>query len=141
MIQLMVRMVAQPNGTPQLLTALRSVIRPAQQARGCCFAEIYRRVNDDSRIEYVEEWDDPRELREQFASERFLRLLEVLETAVERPLVEFRIIAKTHGLEYIAVESPPSQSSVDQQPGRQGAAAIKDLANAHRDLTKRNSPK
>ena len=115
MIQLMVRMVAQPNGTPQLLTALRSVIRPAQQARGCCFAEIYRRVNDDCGIEYVEEWDDPKELREEFASSRFLRLLEVLETAAERPLLEFRIIDKTHGLEYIAAESAPSQSSVDPQ--------------------------
>ena len=117
MIQLMVRMLAQPNGAPQLVTALRSVMRPAQQARGCCFAEIYRRVNDDCRIEYVEEWDDPRELREQFGSERFHRLLEVLETAAERPLLQFRIIDKTHGLEYIAAESPPSQSSVDQQPG------------------------
>jgi quinol monooxygenase YgiN len=115
MIQLMVRMVAQPNGTPQLLTALRSVMRPAQQARGCCFAEIYRRVNDDCRIEYVEEWDDPRELRDQFGTERFHRLLELLETAAERPLVEFRIIDITHGLEYIAEKSAPSPSSVDQQ--------------------------
>jgi quinol monooxygenase YgiN len=115
MIQLLVRMVAHPKGGPQLVTALRSVMRPAQQARGCCFAEIYRRVNDDCRIEYVEEWDDPRELREQFGSERFLRLLEVLETAAEKPLVEFRIIGKTHGLEYIAAESAPSQSSGHQQ--------------------------
>jgi quinol monooxygenase YgiN len=111
MIQLLVRMVAHPNGGPQLVTALRSVMRPAQQTRGCCFAEIYRRVNDDCRIEYVEEWDDPRELREQFGSARFLRLLEVLETAAEQPLVEFRIVGKTYGLDYIAAESAPSQSS------------------------------
>ena len=111
MIQLLVRMVARPNGGPQLVTALRSVMRPAQQTRGCSFAEIYRRVNDDCRIEYVEEWDDPRELRQQFGSERFLRLLEVLETAAERPLVEFRIIAKTHGLEYIAAGSLPHEGS------------------------------
>jgi quinol monooxygenase YgiN len=115
MIQLMVRMVAQPNAGSQLVTALRSVMRPAQQARGCCFAEIYRRVNDDCRIEYVEEWENPRELREQFVSEPFLRLLEVLETAAEQPLVEFRIIEKIHGLEYIAADFPPAQSSVDQQ--------------------------
>ena len=39
---------------------------------------------DDGRIEYIEEWDDPKELREEFASSRFLRLLEVLETAAEQ---------------------------------------------------------
>src|SRR3974390_2612746 len=111
MIQLLLRMVAHPNAGPQLVTALRSVMRPAQQARGCRFAEIYRRVNDDCRIQYVEEWENPRELREQFGSERFLRLLELLEPAAERPLVEFRVIAKTHGLEYIAADAASTQSS------------------------------
>jgi quinol monooxygenase YgiN len=126
MIQLMVRMLARPNGGPQLVTALRSVMRPAQQGHGCCFAQIYRPVNDDSRIEYIEEWDDPKELREEFASSRFLRLLEVLETAAEQPVVEFRIIAKIHGLEYIAAEFPSSQSSDDQQH-EQAAGSPKEL--------------
>lgn len=102
MVQLLVRMVAVPGGIPELLHALRLVMRSAQQARGCAFAQIYHRANDDHRIAYIEEWDDPEELREQFTSERFHRLLELLETAAERPDVEFRVVSAIHGLEYIA---------------------------------------
>jgi len=76
-------------------------MRPAQQAPGCSFAQIYHRANDDRRIEYVEEWDDAGELRAQFGSKRFVRLLELLEMAAERPVMEFRVISETHGLEYI----------------------------------------
>jgi hypothetical protein len=32
----------------------------------------------------------------------------LLETAVERPVVEFRVIAETHGLEYIAAAGSAS---------------------------------
>jgi len=78
-------------------------MRPARQARGCSFAQIYNRPNDDLRIDYVEEWDDAGELRAQFGSKRFLRLLELLEMAAERPVVEFRVISETHGLEYITI--------------------------------------
>jgi hypothetical protein len=76
------------------------VLRPAAQARGCSFAQIYREANGSQRIEYLEEWDDPEELRQQFGSERFVHLLELLETSAERPVVEFRIITEKYGLEY-----------------------------------------
>ena len=84
-------------------------MRPAQQAPGCSFAQIYRWANDDRRIDYVEEWDDAGELRGQFGSERFLRLLGVLETAAERPVVQFRVIAETHGLEYITAQQEAAE--------------------------------
>jgi quinol monooxygenase YgiN len=113
-VQLLVRLVATPGGVPELLHALRSVMRPAQQTRGCSFAQIYQCANDERRIEYMEEWDDAKELREEFRSERFVRLLTLLETAAERPVVEFRTVSKIRGLEYIAdSESAPSLSSGD----------------------------
>ena len=63
-------------------------MRPALQARGCRSAEIYQCVDDDRLLEYVEEWEDEGELRGQFGSERFVRLFELLETSVERPVVD-----------------------------------------------------
>ena len=100
MVQLLVRLVARPDEAPEVLRALRSVLRPATQARGCCFAQIYVEANDSHRLEYLEEWNDPEELRQQLKSERFVHLLELLETAAERPVVEFRIITEKYGLEY-----------------------------------------
>ena len=100
MVQLLIRLVARPDEGPELLRALRLVLRPATQARGCSFAQIYREANHSQRLEYLEEWDDPEELRQQFGSERFVHLLELLESAAERPVVEFRIISEKYGLEY-----------------------------------------
>jgi quinol monooxygenase YgiN len=102
MVQLVVRLVAPQGRVPEVLDALRTVMRPAQQARGCAFAQLFNWVNDDRRIEYVEEWDDAVDLQGELGSERFTHLLELLETSAERPVVEFRVVSKTHGLEYVA---------------------------------------
>lgn len=107
MVQLLVRLVARPDKTPELLRGLRSVLRPAEQARGCTFAQIYREANDSQRFQYLEEWDNPEELRQQLGSERFVHLLELLEAAVERPVVEFRIISEKYGLEYFNKPEEP----------------------------------
>ena len=112
MVQLLVRLVARPDEAPELLRALRSVLRPATQARGCGFAQIYREANDSQRLEYLEEWDNPEELRQQLGSERFVHLLELLETAAERPVVEFRIITEKYGLEYF--NKPEEQTIGDE---------------------------
>jgi quinol monooxygenase YgiN len=110
-VQILVRLVAPGKGAPDVLQALRSVMRPAQQFRGCRFAQIYLRADDDRCVEYVEEWDSAEELRGQLGSDRFARLLEVLETSAERPVLEFRVISETHGLEYIkSATSRPSLS-------------------------------
>jgi quinol monooxygenase YgiN len=101
MVQLLVRLVAAPGRATDVLQALRMVMRPAQQARGCAFAQIANWVNDDHRITYIEEWTDTVELRAQFGTERFTRLMELLETSAEPPVVEFRVISETHGLEYV----------------------------------------
>jgi hypothetical protein len=57
----------------------------------------------------VEEWDDPCELHRQFGTERFVRLLELLEMAAERPDVEFRVVSETCGLEYISRQLPDKE--------------------------------
>jgi hypothetical protein len=53
MVQLLIRLVAPGGRVPEVLDAFRTVMRPAQQARGCVFAQVYNWVNDDRRREYV----------------------------------------------------------------------------------------
>jgi quinol monooxygenase YgiN len=104
MVQFLARLNAPPGDVDELLSALRTLMRPALQARGCSFAHVYHSPNEPCRVEYVEEWDDAAELRDQLGSERFRRLLGLLEMAADRPTVEFRVISDTHGLEYVDAE-------------------------------------
>jgi quinol monooxygenase YgiN len=112
MVQLMVRLAAPQGRIDDVLEAFQVVMRPAQQARGCRFARIYQEATDPQLIEYVEEWDTAVDLRGQLGSVRFARLLELLEMADERPVLEFRDISRTHGLEYVAESKPEGEDVV-----------------------------
>ena len=104
-VQLTVRLVAAPDRVDDIVrTLLRVVMLPAQQLPGCHFAQVYQRVNEPQRVDYVEEWDDLAGLRPQLSSERFGRLLELVEMAAEAPEVEFRSISETHGIDYVATQ-------------------------------------
>jgi hypothetical protein len=110
MVRLLVRLAAPWGRIQGILHAPRSVMWPAQLARGCSSAQIYLPVNDDRRVDYMKEWDDADAFRRQIPSDRFVHLPGVLEMSAERTFVEFRVISETHGLEYIASETGQSRS-------------------------------
>jgi quinol monooxygenase YgiN len=122
MVQLFVRLVASPARVVDVVEAFRAVMRPAQQARGCSFAGVYVSANDSGRVVYVEDWDDEGELRGHFGTERFHRLLELLEMAADPPVVEFRVISETHGLEYISSQQPNMEIPRGWGPNRNALA-------------------
>jgi hypothetical protein len=101
MIQLLARFIVPKEDLDEEVEALRTVLWGVQQARACRFAQISFPAEDDGRIEYVEEWDNELELCAQFESERFVRLLGLFEVATKPPVIEFRVISETYGLEYI----------------------------------------
>jgi hypothetical protein len=104
-VQLTVRLIVAPERVDDLVGTLqRAVMRPAHLLRGCSFAEVYRRANDPRYVEYIEEWNELREFRHQCRSERFTRLLELIEMAAEPPDVEVRDVSEVYGLDYIAAQ-------------------------------------
>lgn len=121
MVQLTVRLVAAPQRVDDLVATLQqAVMRPAQQMRGCRFAEVYLCASDRRRVEYVEEWDEFRELRQECRSDRFTRLLEIIEMAAEAPEVEVRDITGVRGLDYIAA----ARTSFDRRHTEAGGPDI-----------------
>jgi hypothetical protein len=66
-------------------------------------------------VRYVEEWATEDAMRLRVRSERFTRLLEVLESAPSSPWVQFDFVTETRGLDYVAevrdsdgmLETPP----------------------------------
>ena len=58
--------------------------------------------NEPSTVRYVEEWATEEAMRLRVRSERFTRLLEVLESAPGPPSVQFDFVTETRGLDYVA---------------------------------------
>ncbi len=101
MVQLLVRLVAPPGHADEVIQACRTVLRAAQADRRCACAQLCREDDDAHRICYTEEWADA-DLRQQLDSDRFGRLLAVLETSAAPPVFEFRFVTETRGLDYVA---------------------------------------
>jgi quinol monooxygenase YgiN len=87
----------------RLIDALRSLMVPTRGERGCvsCQLELSSESSDPMRISYSEVWSSEEDLREQVRSERFLRLLELMENALEPPQLRFELPGGERGLDYV----------------------------------------
>ena len=118
MVRLAVALVAPAIGTQQLVHALRFLASPTRLEAGCLGCRVWTEDSDESTVRYVEEWATEEAMRQRVRSERFTRLLEVLESAQEAPSVQFEFVMATRGLDYVAevrnsdgmLETPPESS-------------------------------
>jgi quinol monooxygenase YgiN len=101
-VQLLVRLTAPPDRVGELVRALRVVMLPAQMERGCTSTQISADVERPEALCYREEWRTERDIDRQIRSDRFARLLGLMETASEPPILEFRFVSATRGLDYVA---------------------------------------
>ena len=87
----------------RLIDALRSLMVPTRRERGCtsCQLALSSESSDPMRLSYVEDWSSEEDLREQVRSDRFSRLLELMESASERPHLRFDLGSETRGLDYV----------------------------------------
>ena len=88
--------------TTELIQALRSLMRPARAEKGFLSSQISLDVDDANAIRYEEQWETQEDLEHQFRSPRYTRLLALMESATERPSLEFHFVSETRGLEYVA---------------------------------------
>lgn len=77
-------------------------MRPARAEKGFLSSQIALDVDDASALRYEERWESDEDLESQIRSPRYTRLLALMESASERPSLEFHFIAETRGLEYVA---------------------------------------
>ena len=101
MLRSTIRMIIPPENHCDALEILASVSEQTQFEPGCVCSRIYRDVNDD-RITLLEElWLTLEHLRQHLQSEKFRKILLVIEMAGEPPEIRFDTIAETSGMEII----------------------------------------
>jgi quinol monooxygenase YgiN len=100
MIELHLHLRTHPRRTQSLATALLSLARLARLERGCLKAHVFADKEDSRRLCYSELWDAEENLCAMLRSERFTRLVELMEMSAEPPSLAFRTIAETRSLEF-----------------------------------------
>ena len=77
---------------------------PTRREHGCisCQLHLSTESSDPTRIRYTEDWSSEEDLREQVRSDRFPRLLAVMERASEPPEIRFDLEGGARGLDYVA---------------------------------------
>ena len=101
MVQMTVRLTATSGRAPQLIDALHSLMRYTRGHLGCLGASIAANVDEANAFCYREDWRDAQALEEELLTDRFSQLLALMETSVKPPVLEFRFVTETRGLEYV----------------------------------------
>lgn len=102
MVQLVLRLTASPGAGHHIVHALHSHLRRAAHSAGCSAAHLAADIDVADVYWYVEEWDDPRALEAKVRTAQFSELLALMETSADAPLLEFRVVAESKGLDYVA---------------------------------------
>jgi quinol monooxygenase YgiN len=119
MIQMILRLKVAPNRKQEIIRTIRAIMRAALLGRCCGRCELYLQVDDPSSLCYTEEWLSPTDLEEAMRSDRFTSMLELMEAASAPPILEFRFIHETRGLEYVAAQrSKIPEKECDIMEGR-----------------------
>jgi quinol monooxygenase YgiN len=87
--------------TSEALQALRLIMRAARAEKGLVGCHIMLDADEANTIDYEERWQSREDFDEQVRSARYTRLLALMESASERPSLEFHFISDTYGLEYV----------------------------------------
>ena len=96
------RMKSAPLRRAEVVQALRALMRSARAEKGFIAGWLDFEPEEANSIHYEERWQTREDFEDQLRSSRFTRLLALMESASERPSLEFHFVTETRGLEYVA---------------------------------------
>jgi quinol monooxygenase YgiN len=99
-IRMTVQWFVQPARMGVIHTALNTLMVATRAEPGCSGCSLQTELGARAGFTYMEAWTTERDLKSQLRSPRFAQLANLMESAVERPRVEFSLPGGTRGLEY-----------------------------------------
>jgi len=102
-IRLTLTLTVPPGESWRLVDALRSLMIPTRREHGClsCQLHLSTELSDPSQIRYIEDWSSEENLRDQVQSDRFGRLLAVMDQSSGVPEIRFDLADRVRGLDYV----------------------------------------
>jgi quinol monooxygenase YgiN len=96
------KITTNPKRVQALIQALRSLMLPIQFDRGCMGCHLFADIENPDCLFYFEEWVTQKDLEREMRSDRFTRLLSIMESSPTPPVLEFLFVPQTRGLDYLA---------------------------------------
>ena len=107
-------MKSSPLRVADMVQALHMLTRAVRAEKGFIASFLCLEADDANTIRYEERWQTREDFEQQLRSPRYTRLLALMESARERPSLEFHFVSETRGLEYVAAvrgEGPSAHSN------------------------------
>lgn len=101
MINAILRIPVSKDNQRKVIQLLRSLIEPTRVERGCISCRLYREIDEDDALTWLEEWDTPEDLRRHLRSPMYKRILTALDMSDAQPEVRFDTVAETRGMQLI----------------------------------------
>lgn len=101
MIHVNLKIVAPPDRVTAILNALRLQTGPTQVQPGCIRCDLSQDARDPNIIFYREEWSCWTDLEKHIRSDRFSRILDLMEISDRPPDLTFQDVSEIRGMEYV----------------------------------------
>ena len=99
-VRMMADWAVSPGETEIVGTAVQSLMVAVRAQPGCVSCSFSTQLGGRTRFHYEEEWRTEDDLNLQLRSGWFAKLAHLMESAMERPRIEFLFPDGTRGIEY-----------------------------------------
>jgi len=96
-----IRMLFPVNRETEALEILSSITEQIKVEPGCIDCRLYRGIQSPYAILFEQSWSREEDVLQHLRSDRYNKVLLVLEMAMEPPEVRFDCIHRSHGMEFI----------------------------------------
>jgi len=96
-----VSVVIDPAKVEELCDAFCSLMGPTRAERGCVRCELYTDWAGANTVLMESLWRTREDLIQHLKSDRYRSFLQLMEMSTERPLIEFFIVSRAHGLDIV----------------------------------------
>ena len=111
MVRSTIRMYISPKKLNEALEILGSSIEQTQFEPGCISCRLYRDAQEEGLVMLEELWSSDTDMQRHLRSDKYHKLLLVVEMAAESPEIRFDGIAHSSGLETIEKVRNDSEQS------------------------------
>jgi quinol monooxygenase YgiN len=117
MILVTLNLAPAPGRRQEMIDVFWMIIGPIRAQPGCVSCGLYQEIGNGDQLLYIEAWETQVQLERHMRSARYERVLAVMETSVQQPVLRYQTIFAERGLEYLEAVRKGSLLSL---PGPKG---------------------